>query len=312
MKKIVVIGGGTGSFTILRGLKKYDIKLSCIVSMADDGGSTGILRSEFGILPIGDVRRCLLALADNTGTLNKLFTYRFGEQLSGHSFGNLFLTALKEITGSMETAIKEAERILKTRGHVLPVTFDDIKLFAELETGEIITGETNIDIPKHNAETPIKRVFLEPKAYAYHKAIEAIHNADLVVIGPGDLFTSVIPNLLVEGISEAICNTKAKKVYVCNLMTKYGETNDYKVQDFYNKLIEYLGKPCIDHVLYNINDIPKDLLLRYAEQKQFPVKFDPSKKINGNPEFVAGDFINVTDIARHNSEKLARKIMELN
>ncbi len=311
MQRIVVIGGGTGSFTILQGLKKYDIKLSCVVSTADDGGSTGILRSEFGVLPVGDVRRCLLALSDNTGTLNKLFTYRFGEQLSGHSFGNLLLTALQEITGSMESAIREAEKILKTRGKVLPVTFDDVKLFAELETGAIVKGETNIDVPKHNGDIPIKRVFLEKKAYAYHKAIEAIHNADVIVIGPGDLYTSIIPNLLVEGISEAIINSSAKKVFICNLMTKYGETNDYAVQDFYNKITEYLGKPCVDHVLYNTNSIPKELLLKYAEKKQFPVKFDKTKKITGTVEFIGDDFVNVTDIARHHSEKLARKIMGL-
>lgn len=311
MKKITVIGGGTGSFTILQGLKKYDIKLSCIISTADDGGSTGILRSEFGILPVGDVRRCLLALSDNTDTLNKLFTYRFGEQLSGHSFGNLFLTALKEITGSMETAIKEAEKILKTRGKVYPVTFDDAKLFAELETGEIIKGETNIDVPKHNGDIAIKRVFLEKKAFAYHKAIEAIHNADIIVIGPGDLYTSIIPNILVEGVSDAIINSSAKKVFICNLMTKYGETNDYSVQDFYNKITEYLGKACINHVIYNTAEFPKELLLKYAEKKQFPIKFDKNKKVNGNVEFIGDNFLNVTDIARHNSEKLARKIMGL-
>ncbi|HDD70589.1 MAG TPA: YvcK family protein [Candidatus Woesearchaeota archaeon] len=311
MKRIVVVGGGTGTFTVLHGLKKYDIKLSAVVSMADDGGSTGILRSEFGILPVGDVRRCLLALADNTGMLNKLFTYRFGEQLSGHSFGNLFLTALKEITGSMETAIQEAERILKTRGHVLPVTFDDIRLFAELENGEIIKGETNIDIPKHDAEIRIKRVFLKPQAYAYHKAIEALNKADVIVIGPGDLYTSIIPNLLVEGVAKAICNSKAKKIYVSNLMTKNGETNNFRVQDFYNKIVEYLGKACIDYVIYNSNSIPEDLLKKYAEQKQYPVKFDASVETKGKVKFIADNFVNITDIARHDSEKLARKIMEL-
>ncbi len=311
MKRIVVIGGGTGSFTILQGLKKYDIKLSCVVSTADDGGSTGLLRSEFGVLPVGDVRRCLLALSDNTKTLNKLFNYRFGEQLSGHSFGNLFLTALESITGSMESAIREAERILKTRGKVYPVTFDDVKLFAELENGEIIKGETNIDVPKHNGDIGIKKVFLERKAFAYHKAIEAIHNADIIVIGPGDLYTSIIPNLLVEGISDAIINSSAKKVFICNLMTKYGETNDYAVQDFYNKIIEYLGKPCVNYVLYNTSEFPKELLLTYAEKKQFPIKFDKNVKIVGNVEFIGDDFLNITDIARHNSEKLARKIMGL-
>ena len=309
-KAIVSIGGGTGSFTVLRGLKKYDINLAAIVSMADDGGSTGILRSEFGILPVGDVRRCLLAMADKD-IWYELFTYRFPEQLSEHSLGNLLLKALEDLKGDMDSAIQEAENILKTRGKVLPVTLDDTRLYAELENGTVIKGETNISIPKHNADELIKKVYLKPKAFAYYKAVDAIAEADMIVIGPGDLYTSVLPNLLVEGISEAICKSKAKKTYICNLMTKHGETNDYSVQDFYNKIVEYLGDLCVDYVLYNSNSIPKELLEKYAEQKQYLVKFDPSIEIKGEAEFIADDFVNITDIARHDSKKLARKIMEL-
>lgn len=310
MENVVVIGGGTGSFTILQGLKQYNINLKAVVNMADNGGSTGVLISEYGMLPVGDIRNCLVALSKDTKSMTKLFTYRFDKNLKNHNFGNLFLTALKDITGSYEEAIREASRILNIRGEVIPVTLDSINLHAELEDGQIIKGETNIDIPKHNGELRISRVFLHPNAHAYFKAIEAIENADLIVIGPGDLFTSLIPNILVRGIKEALNKSKAKKIFICSLMTKFGETNDYTVQDYYNVLVEYLG-PCIDYVIYNKSDYPGDLLDKYAKQKQFPVYFSPKSNIKGNPKFIGGDFLNPTDIARHHPQKVAKAIMDL-
>jgi uncharacterized cofD-like protein len=311
-EKFVTVGGGSGSFALLRGLKKYKIDLTAIVSMSDDGGSSGVLRSELGALPFGDVRKCLLALADKD-IWYEIFTYRFGKDYSDreHSLGNLLLNALSDIKGSPESGIEAAEKLLNTRGGVVPVTLDYVRLIAELENGVLIKGESNIDIPKHDGNIPVKRIFLEPKAFAYYKAIEKIQDADIIVIGPGDLYTSIIPNFLVNGISDAVRECKAKKIYVCNLMTKFGETNDFSVQDFYNKVIDYLGSPCIDYVIYNSNSLSDDVIEKYAEENQFPVRFDTSVKIEGNPVFVKGDFVYFKDVARHDSKKLARKIMEL-
>ena len=310
MKNVLVIGGGTGSFTILQGLKKYHINLSAIVTMADDGGSTGTLRSEYGLLPIGDIRNCLVALSEDTKIMVELFNHRFDKSLKNHSFGNLFLAALKDITGNYENAIKEASKILNVRGEVFPVTLDNIRLHAELEDGTIIKGETNIDIPKHSGEIPIKKVFLHPEAHAYYKAIEAINNADVIVLGPGDLFTSIIPNILVKGIKDAINESNAKKIYVCNLMTKHGETNDFAVEDFYNVLISYLG-PCIDYVVYNRSDFPAELLETYAQQKQYPVYFSSKDIIAGKPRFIEKDLVNPTNMVRHDPQKLAKAIIDL-
>src|SRR3989338_10208038 len=233
-KKIVVIGGGTGTFTVLSGLKKYPVELTAIVSMADDGGSTGVLRDEFGMLPAGDIRRALVALSSYPEKfLTDLFTYRFRDsEVDGHNFGNLILVALERVTGSFEHAVAAASRLLDVRGRVLPVTFSDVRLYAELENGEIIKGETNIDIPKHDGRLLIRRVWLQPKGRANPKALNAIMNADMIIIGPGYLFTSIIPNFLVSGIQNALWKSKAKKVYVANLMTKYGETNGFSGADF--------------------------------------------------------------------------------
>ncbi|MHA1873292.1 MAG: gluconeogenesis factor YvcK family protein [Candidatus Heimdallarchaeaceae archaeon] len=310
MKKVVTISGGTGSFTLLNGLKKYDINITAIVPMTDSGGSSGILRSEFGILPPGDIRRCLIALSEST-LMRDLFQYRFsiGNSLKGHSFGNLFLTALKEITGSEEKAILEASEILKIRGKVYPVTLDNVHLHAELENGEIIKGESNIDIPKHNGNLKIKRVFLEPKARAYYNAVKSIEEADLIIIGPGDLYTSIIPCLLVSGIPEAIQNSKAKIFYVCNLMTKFGETNNFTVLDFYNEVKKYLKKD-IDLLIFNSKEIPTNVLEKYKQENSFPVKFNLEELNKLNINFVEGDLIVVKDIVRHDSDKLAKIIIE--
>lgn len=308
MKKIVTISGGTGSFTLLNGLKKYDIDITAIVPMTDSGGYSGILRSEFGVLPPGDIRRCLIALSEST-LMKDLFQYRFnlGNGLKGHSFGNLFLTALKEITGSEEKAILEASEILKIRGKVNPVTLDNVHLNAELENGEVIKGETNIDIPKHDGNLKIRKLFLEPEARAYYNAVKAIEESDVIVIGPGDLYTSVIPCLLVKGIPEAINNSKSKIFYVCNLMTKFGETNDFTVLDFYNEVRKYLDGRNIDLLIFNDKEIPKDILKNYEKENAYPVKFDIDKL---NVNYVKTDLLLVKDIARHDSDKLAKVIVE--
>ncbi|MCD6528301.1 YvcK family protein, partial [bacterium] len=233
-KKIVVIGGGTGTFTVLCGLKKYSfVDLSAIVSMADDGGSTKILREEFGILPPGSVRPALVALSHSEKLVADLFNYRFSQgSLKGHNLGNLLITALTKMSGSFEKAINLAGRLLNIKGEVIPSTFTNACLFAQLENGKIIKGETNIDIPKHNGNLKIKKVWLEPSCQPNPQALKKISLAHLIIIGPGDLFSSIIPNLLVKGIPEAIKRSGAKKIFICNLMTKFGETTNFKGKDF--------------------------------------------------------------------------------
>ncbi len=313
MKDIVVIGGGTGSFTTLRGLKDYDVNLTAIISMMDDGGSTGRLRDEFGILPPGDIRRCIVALSNSTEIMKDLFQYRFENGgLKGHSFGNLFITALKEITKSDEKAIKEACKILSIKGKVLPVTLDNCRLCAELENCQIIRGESNLDVPKHDGNLKINNVFLEPTAYAFREATEAIRQADLIVLGPGDLYGSIIVNLLVKGISEAIKKSKAKKIYVCNVMTKFGETNSFYVSDFVKEIEKYLGENILDYVLINHKVMDHSLLTKYESEKKFPVKFNEEllKKFE-NIKFIKRDLIFEQELIRHDSKKLARAIMDI-
>jgi len=310
-KKFVVIGGGTGSFTVLKGLKKYTDQISAVVNMFDSGGSTGKLRDEFGILPPGDVRRCLVALsADEDGTMRKLFDFRFGQNgsLNGHSFGNLLLTALTQITGSEVEAIKESAHILNIKGTVLPVTIDNSNLCAVLENGQIIKGETNIDIPKHDTKNHIESIFLEPEAYVFSEVVDAILQADVIVIGPGDLYTSVIPNLLVNGVPEAIKQSKAKKIYVCNLMTKNGETDGFKASDFVKEIEKYL-KTNLDFVICNSKIGSKDLLEKYSKEKAFPVLVDAEnlKKFR----LVSKNLITEPELIRHDSSKLADEIIKI-
>ncbi|MBI5065567.1 YvcK family protein [Candidatus Woesearchaeota archaeon] len=314
MGGIVVIGGGTGSFTVLKGLKRYTNDLTAIVSMFDSGGSTGKLRDELGYLPTGDVRRCILALApedSNTDLLRSLMSYRFeaGKGLNGHSMGNLLLTALKEITGDEVLAIERLSKLLGLKGKVLPVTIDNSQLNAVLENGEIIRGETNIDIPKHDGKLRINKVFIHPPANALIDAIDAIRNAEKIVIGPGDLFTSIIPNFLVKGIPEAIKESKAKKIFVCNVMTKHGETNNFKASDFLKALETYLGENSIEIMLCNTELGNQDLLKKYSEENAFPVEIDFENL--SKVKLVTEDLLNNSEIIRHDSMKLAKVILDL-
>ncbi len=300
--KVVVIGGGTGSFTVLKGLKDKIDDLCAVVSMFDSGGSTGLLRDEFGILPPGDVRRCLIALADENDLLRRLFMFRFDERLKGHSFGNLFLTALSEITGSDAEAIKQASRILRIKGSVLPVSFDNCHLFAELENGKVLKGEASIDVPAHDPNLHIVKVWLEPEANANPEAVEAIMRADVVVVGPGDLFTSVIPNLLVKGVPEAL--KKAKKVvYVCNLMTKPGETSGFSASAHLKEIMKYGCKP--DFIVCNSSKGAPSLLKKYAVQNQFPVEVDEAEIEKLGVKLQSADIMASPELIRHDSERLA-------
>ena len=312
MNSIVVIGGGTGQFTILRGLKHYRVELSAIVTMMDDGGSSGVLRDEFGTLPPGDIRRCLVALSDSSEMMKELFQYRFskGRGLEGHSFGNLFLTALKDITGSDENAIKEAEQILNIRGHVIPVTHDDVQLCAELDNGEIIAGEQAI--PLHDRQHKIKNVFLRPKAKISRDAIKALSFADLIILGPGDLYTSIIANLVVDGMVDTLRKSDAKKVFACNLATKRGETDGFKLSDFVSTMEKYLGPKVLDYVIYNSKKPAREIVRKYAKQKSFFVEADYgiARKLT-SAKFIAADVISDTEIVRHDSDKLANLVISL-
>ena len=308
--KIVVIGGGTGVFTVLSGLRNYPVDLAAVVSMADDGGSSGVLREEFGILPPGDVRRVLVALArSDDRILSDLFNYRFEQGgLKGHNFGNIMLTALERICGSFAEAVKEAGRILGVRGQVLPVTTENIRLSAELEDGTLIRGETNLDIPKHDVSLRIKKVFLEPKAKINQEARKVILSADLIVMGPGDLYTSIVPNLLVGGVPTAIQTSRAKKAYVVNLMTKDGETSGFKAKDFVDIIEKYVGTKVLDFAIINIKRPSTDRLKHYEKESARFVEVDG---LNSNPTPILGDFLRRSGFVRHDPDKLAKILLSL-
>jgi uncharacterized cofD-like protein len=315
MKNIVVIGGGSGIFNVLKGLKNYPVSITSIVTTFDNGGSTGILRDEFGTLPSGDIRRSLVALSPDTGdsTIRDLFNFRFPKDssLHGHSFGNLFLQALTSISGSEVSAIKKATDILNIKNKILPISTDNAQLYAKLENGSIIKGETNIDIPKHDGSIKIKELYLEPNAIIYTEAYEAIMNADTIVIGPGDLYTSILPNVLVLGFSEAIKNTKAKIVYILNIMTKWGETNNFKASDFAKTLTSYIKRDKLDYIICNNSPIKQALIEKYKEEKAEPILIDKKELENYADNIIEEDIALQTDIVRHDATKISRIIMRI-
>ncbi len=307
--RIVAVGGGTGLSMLLSGAKNITNNLTAIVSVGDDGGSSGRLREEMGILPPGDIRHCITALADDEDLVNKLFKYRFtnGEGLEGHSFGNLFLTALYDITGDMVSAVRASSRVLSIRGRVLPATLDDMKLVAEMEDGRIIHGESTIP----EAHGKIKRLFTEPaNCKALPDVIQAIRDAELIILGPGSLYTSVIPNLLVREISEEIIKSKAKKIYVCNIMTQPGETDNYTVSDHLKALIQHAGSnKIVDAVLVN-DYLPDNLAGKYQEAGSYPVKLDvPEVKKLGIKIFAKKLIQDSKEgLVRHSSTRVARAV----
>jgi len=307
MRKVVVIGGGSGSYLVLKGLKEYPLQIYSIVSMFDSGGSTGKLRDQLGVLPPGDVRRCLIALADDDheNILRELFLFRFEGGVENHSLGNLILTAAEQNYGNIAEGIKKLSKVLNLKGTVLPVSLDNAQLCAELEDGTKIKGETNIDVPEGD-RARISKVFLEPQAKLNPEAAEAIREADLVVIGPGDLYTSLIPNLLVDGIQEALAESKARIVYVCNLMTKKGETDGFRVSDFVNEVENYLPRP-VDHIICNENHISRMSLERYRLNNQFPVIFDMTE----DQRAIVAELIDQPNVVRHNLRKLAHELVRL-
>ncbi|MCQ2789730.1 MAG: YvcK family protein [bacterium] len=307
--KIVAIGGGTGLSMLLKGIKKITNNITAVVTVGDDGGSSGRLREEMGVLPPGDIRNCIAALADDEDLVTKLFQYRFktGEGLEGHSFGNLFLTALVSITGDMVRAVKESSNVLSIRGRVLPATLDDMKLVAEMDDGRIIKGESSIP----EAGGKIRRLFTDPEnCKPLDDVITAIKNADLIILGPGSLYTSVIPNLLVKEISKAISEATAKKIYVCNIMTQPGETDDYTVFNHINAILSHADdQRLLDAVLVN-DALPENLAEKYKEAGSFPVKLDSEIVRKSGIEVVSKKLIedNKDGFVRHSSNRVARAI----
>jgi uncharacterized cofD-like protein len=324
--KVVVIGGGTGTFTVLTGLRHYPVDLTAIIGMADSGGSNRILRDEFGILPTSDIRQCLVALADDNGerkVFRDLFTYRFhqGTGIAGMTFGNLFMAALTDIYRSQQKAIEKTGEILNIKGEILPVSLDDVQLVARYENGHQVVGEHYIDEPRHDGKLRIVEMETIPRAKAFKKAVQAILAADLVVLGPGDLYTSLVCNLVVEGIPEALKKTKAKVAYVMNLMGRYGQTFKFTAKDHLEVLEKYLGKKVVDYVLVNNTPLPKRILKRYQEEQAHPVKDDLGKPkdikvirknfLSGEVHQKAkGDKLQRSMI-RHDPKKLAKALVKL-
>lgn len=327
---ITVIGGGTGTYTVLKGIKDIpNVNITAIVTSADSGGSTGVLRDEFGTLPVGDFRQCIVALAEdgaspqNEHLLRDLFEYRFskgGTGLSGHNFGNLFITALTDILGSEELAFRKVSKILNIKGKVYPVTFEKIQLVAEYEDGSMLIGEKMIDEPPsvHDGTMRIKKLWVQPNAEVFAKSKESIMNSDLIVFGPGDLYSSIIANIVIDDFAGIISQSKAKIVFITNMMTKYSQTYDFKVSDFIEEVEKYLRKP-VDYILVNSSPIPKDIIENYTVEKAIPVEND----MKDDKRVIEADLISEIlyeqknndvvkrSVLRHSSKKIADELQRI-
>lgn len=322
--KIAVIGGGTGSFTLLSALKDHTSQIAALVNMADDGGSTGILRDELGALPPGDVRQCLVALSD-TPELRDLFNYRFEEgSLKGHAFGNLFLSALEKMKGNFTEGVELASELLNITGVVEPITLTNVTLAMKDKNGQTVRGEFRISDMDFDKSRPT--MWLEPDAEANPKAITAINQADMVVIAPGNLYSSLAPALIVPGIGEALQKTKAMRVYVCNLVTKPGQTDGFMVSDFVGELERFVGGPFLDAVLFNTEKPDEELITKYAKEGELPVEYDQAvlhdaRYIAAGAQLLSGAIWKNTNksdpiaatrtLIRHDSRAVANSLMEL-
>ncbi len=307
--KIVAIGGGTGLSTLLRGLKRATSNITAVVTVTDDGGSSGRLQKELGILPPGDIRNCLVALSDDEALVTDLFKYRFqdGEGLSGHSFGNLFLAAMTAVTGNFDHAVRESSRVLNIKGRVLPSTLATVSLCATFVDGSVVRGETNIS----NAKRPIAALTLEPAgAGPLDDVLAAIASADAIVLGPGSLYTSILPNFLVEGVARAVAASSATKIYVCNVMTQPGETDSFTASGHVRTLIDHAGANVCDIVIVN-EEPPQRLLEAYAEEGQSPVVPDADSLDELGVRVVGANVISETQTVRHDPAKLADVILKL-
>ncbi len=308
--KIVAVGGGTGLSTILEGLKGYTANITAIVAVADEGGSSGRLREEFGILPPGDIRNCLVSLAEAPQLMRDLFQYRFreGEGIKGHSFGNIFITAMTQVTGSFKDAVKESSIILAIRGRVLPSSLDDIRLKAEYSDGTVEEGGDKIP----QGEKVIKKICLIPQnAKSNPEVTEAIKEAEIIILGPGSLFTSIIPNLLIDQVREEIARRDIMKLYLCNVMTQYGETDGFTAFDHLDKIVFHSGRGVVNCCLVNSGRLKHDLLIKYAQKKSFPVIFDRERFKKMGISIFEGDVVSKDNYLRHNSQNTAREIINI-
>ncbi|MEW6546946.1 MAG: uridine diphosphate-N-acetylglucosamine-binding protein YvcK [Bacillota bacterium] len=308
--RIVAIGGGTGLSTLLRGLKSHPVDITAIVTASDDGGSSGKLRGQLGVPPPGDIRNCLVALAEAEPLMQELFQYRFpaGSELGGHSLGNLLLAALTQLTGDFEQAVALCSGVLKIRGQVLPATRDPVVLGAELQDGSVVRGETVVT----TCGPRVRRLFLEPAgAEPLPQALEALEAADAIVLGPGSLYTSVIPPLLVEGLRQAVCRTQALRIYVCNVMTQPGETDGYSASRHVEVLFGQVGAQVADVAVVNVQRPHPDLLVRYRVQGAQPVVADPEVMRSMGLRVVKGRLLQEGDWVRHHPERLARVVVGL-
>lgn len=310
--KIVVIGGGTGLSTMLRGLKYYTSNITAIVTVGDNGGGSGELREDLGMLPPGDIRNCLLALADTEPIMEDLLQYRFKDgRLKNQSFGNLFLAAMAGISENFEEAVQKMSSVLAVTGKVIPVTLDDMQLMAQLENGNKVYGESEIPEEAIKQNSKIKKLFIIPEdAEPLEEAVEAIKEADAIVMGPGSLYTSVISNLLVKKIRTAVRRSNAYKIYISNIMTQPGETSNFSVSDHLKELRKYGGKEIVNCVIANNEEISEDLKEKYIKENSIQVKVDKKKIQDMNMELVLGDLIKVDNgFVKHDTEKLAGLII---
>jgi uncharacterized cofD-like protein len=308
--KIVVIGGGTGLSTLLHGLKQYTTNLTAIVTVADDGGSSGRLRQEFDMLPPGDIRNCLVALADTEPLMQRLFQYRFAEDsaLKGHNFGNLFITAMTKITGDFERAVQASSKVLAIRGRVVPSTNMKVRLAAEHDDGSVTLGETKIS----KSDVPIRRIYLEPTGcQPTADALHAIRGANAIIFGPGSLYTSIIPNLLVDKMVDVIVTSKALKIYACNVMTQSRETHGYRASDHVRALVAHAGPGIIQLCIVNTEPVPEALLEKYRQEGAFPVEADTDRIRALGYQVVADNIISTEDYVRHDPDKVAKLIIQL-
>ncbi len=307
---VVVIGGGHGLSVLLRGIKSATSNVSAVVTVADDGGSSGRLREELGIIPPGDLRNCIVALADTEPLMEKLFQYRFkgDSELGGHSFGNLFIAAMAGVTGDIEMALRESSKVLAVKGQVLPASKEHVRLDAIMEDGTIVEGESHIP----EVHKRIQRVKLFPEhVQPVEAALEALESADAIVLGPGSLYTSIMPNLLVEGVADVLRKSKAVKIYICNVMTQPGETDGYTASMHAKAILDHGGRGVIDYMIVNSAPITDEMRDYYAEKGQKPVAIDPEAIHDLGIGFLKADIINQADVIRHDPDKLCRAVMKM-
>jgi uncharacterized cofD-like protein len=307
---VTVIGGGTGLSVLLRGIKGVTSNITAIVTVADDGGSSGRIRQDLGMIPPGDLRNCLVALADTEPLMEKLFQHRFGGVggLAGHNFGNLFIAAMTEVLGDVEQALKESSKVLAVRGRVLPASTQTVRLWARMTDGSTVEGESQIPL----ANKRIDRVYLQPEeTMPVESSLEAIRDADAIILGPGSLYTSILPNLLVRGVADTLRKSQAVKIYICNVMTQPGETDGYSASEHVQAILDHVGSGVIDYVVINNQNVAEELQQKYADQGAYPVKQDVDIIEAMGIKVILADVINETDLVRHDPLKLSRTIVSM-